>query len=63
MSDIYFVVATCGNGLSVRQVGINDTTFYTDHEVATFDTLAEANQFADTHDSEYYDDASFYNQF
>lgn len=60
MNDIYFVVSTNGNGLVVRQVGDNDTTVYSDQEIASFDTLAEANQFAEAHDADYYDDEDFY---
>ena len=57
----YFTVSTNGHGLVVREVREYDTTVYCDAVVATFDTWEEAKQFAEVHDSEYYDD--FYDDF
>ena len=54
--DSYYTVSTNGHGLVVREVREYDTVVYCDTEVATFDTWEEANQFAETHDSEYYDE-------
>lgn len=59
--DSYFTVSTNGHGLVVREVRDNDTTVYADCVVNSFDTWEEANQFAEAHDSEYYDE--FYDDF
>ena len=48
-----YVVAGYQGRLSVRFVPHNSTTVYSDSEVASFDTIEEANAYADEHEPAY----------
>lgn len=50
------IVATNGSGLYSREVSANDTTVYSDKEVAEFNTMKDANLFMDENDHNYYED-------
>ena len=58
--DSYYTVSTNGHGLVVREVREHDTTIYYDCVINSFDTWEEANQFAEAHDHEYWENDSDY---
>lgn len=51
-----YVVAGYQGNLSVRFVPDNSTTVYSDHVLAEFDTIEEADDFISKNEDDYYDE-------
>lgn len=52
----WFVVATNGTGLYIREETKCSTTVYRDRTIAEFDTYEEADEFCNRNDQFYYED-------